>query len=153
VFLDAGLFIGAIATPDSRHAEAFPRVEDARLGLRIACTTTGILSEVYAALTWHKSTLPLTPQQAALAIRALIEPPSGIRVLPDGFSASLKTLELAENHCLTARRVHDTRHAATALVNGIFHVYTYDPGDWTAFENDGLSIAGLPSTLARVRTP
>ncbi|HZS44339.1 MAG TPA: hypothetical protein VFC63_04505 [Blastocatellia bacterium] len=53
VLFDAGMFIGALLLGDPRHAEARPLVEDARNGSILVCTTTGILSEVYVALTWH----------------------------------------------------------------------------------------------------
>jgi predicted nucleic acid-binding protein len=52
ILLDAGLFIAALLNGDSRHAEARPLVEAARTGDLASCTTMGILSEVYAALTW-----------------------------------------------------------------------------------------------------
>ena len=51
---------------------------------------------------------------------------------------------------LTARRVHDARHAATALVAGITSVYTYDIEDRQVFEADGLHIVGPPTTMARM---
>jgi len=51
ILFDAGLFIGALLQDDPRHAEARPLVEAARKGEISVCTTTGILSEVYAALT------------------------------------------------------------------------------------------------------
>jgi predicted nucleic acid-binding protein len=38
VFLDAGIFIGALLSGDSRHAEARPIVEAARRGEILACT-------------------------------------------------------------------------------------------------------------------
>jgi predicted nucleic acid-binding protein len=55
--LDAGVFIGALLQGDPRHQEARSLVEQARRGMISACTTPGILSEVYGALTWEK-TLP-----------------------------------------------------------------------------------------------
>ncbi len=52
-FLDAGIFIGAILLGDPRHSEAYPLVEAARRGdFR---SSVGVLSEVYAALTWTGS--------------------------------------------------------------------------------------------------
>jgi predicted nucleic acid-binding protein len=115
---DAGMFIGALLTGDSRHAEARRLVEAARRGELSAATTTGILSEVYAALTWQQAQPPHSPEQAAQAVRLLVEPPSMIRVLQDGTEEALRMLELAESHQLRARRVHDARHAAAALVAG-----------------------------------
>jgi predicted nucleic acid-binding protein len=144
------MFVGALLLGDSRHPEARPLVEAARRGEMPACTTTGILSEVYAALTWAQAQPPHTPQEAALAIRLLVEPPSAIRVLLEDFSVAMRTLALAETHNLTARRVHDARHAATALHGGVFSVYTYDAGDWQVFRPDGLLITGPPSTLTRL---
>ena len=73
-----------------------------------------------------------------------------IRILPDGQEVTIRMLELAASRQLRARRVHDARHAATAIVAGITLVYTYDPGDWEAFEGDGLSITGPATTLARL---
>ena len=52
ILFDAGMFIGALLGGDTRHAEARPFVECARKGTLDVCTTSGILSEVYAALTW-----------------------------------------------------------------------------------------------------
>ena len=144
---DAGMFIAALLTGDPRHAEARPLVEAARRGMLSACTTTGILSEVYAALTWQHAQPPHSPEQAAQAVRLLVEPPSTIRVLPDGAEQALRMLELAESHQLRARRVHDARHAAAALVVGITSVFTYDADDWAAFETDGLHIGGPPSVV------
>jgi predicted nucleic acid-binding protein len=150
VLFDAGIFIGALLSGDSRHAEARPLVEAARRGDVLACTTTGILSEVYAALTWQQAQPPQDPEQAAEAARLLVEPPSMIRVLPDSREAALRMLELAAKYRLRARRVHDARHAAAAMVAGVASVFTYDAEDWESFEGDGLSIAGPPTTLARL---
>lgn len=149
-FFDAGMFIGALDVPDARHSEAFPLVEDARMGRIAASTTTGILSEVYGQLTWSKAIHPLTPQQTVFAIRALVEPPSMIQILPDNLGVALKTMELASAHNLTARRIHDARHAAAALTAGLTRVYTYDADDWKLFAGDGLTIVGPPSTLLRL---
>jgi predicted nucleic acid-binding protein len=55
VLFDAGMFIGALLLGDSRHREARPLVEAARRGELLTRTTTGILSEVYAALTWQQA--------------------------------------------------------------------------------------------------
>lgn len=145
---DAGVFIGALLTGDSRHAEARPLVEAARRGDLLACTTTGILSEVYAALTWQQAQPPQDPEQAAEAVRLLVEPPSMIEVLPNSREAALRMLELAAKHQLRARRVHDARHAAAAIVAGITSVFTYDVDDWKSFEGDGLNIIGPTTTLA-----
>lgn len=147
---DSGLFIGALDVSDSRHAEALPLVEDARSGRLLVCTTTSILSEVYAALTWQGAQHPLTPPQAALAVQTLVRPPSRIRILPDNLSAALKSLEMAGTHNLTARRIHDARHAAAALAAGVTAVYTYDVDDWKAFSGDGLAIVGPDSALRRL---
>src|SRR5206468_12390550 len=111
---------------------------------------TGILSEVYAALTWQHAQPPHSPEQAAQAVRLLVEPPSTIRVLPVAAEQALRMLELAESHQLRARRVHDARHAAAALVAGITSVFTYDAEDWEPFEGDGLSVTGPATTLARL---
>jgi len=71
VLMDAGMFIGALLIGDSRHAEARPLVEEARRGTLLACTTTGILSAVYGALTWEKVVPRHDPVQAAEAVRLL----------------------------------------------------------------------------------
>jgi predicted nucleic acid-binding protein len=150
VLFDAGVFIGALLSGDPRHAEARPLVEAARRGDMSACTTTGILSEVYAALTWQQAQPPHGPEQAAEAVKLLVEPPSMIQVLPDSGEAALRMLELAAKHQLRARRVHDARHAAAAMVAGITSVFTYDAEDWEPFEGDGLKIVGPSTTLARL---
>jgi hypothetical protein len=81
-------------------------------------------------------------------VRELVEPPSAIEVLQDGFEVSLLHLRLAELHHLTARRIHDVRHAATTLHNKVRHVHAYDPADWHDFVADGIVIVGPPFTLA-----
>ena len=148
--LDAGVFIGALLKGDPRHGEARPLVESARRGELRACTTVSILSEVYGALTWEKAEPQQNPGEAAQAVRLLVAPPSAIVVLSESLEAARKTLELAAKHRLTARRIHDARHAATALVAGVFSVYTYDVDDWQAFASDGLRLVGPPSTTARL---
>jgi predicted nucleic acid-binding protein len=150
VLFDAGIFIGALLTGDSRHAEARPLVEAARRGDMLACTTTGVLSEVYAALTWQQTQPPHDPDQAAEAVRRLVEPPSMIQILADGQDVVIRMLELAASHQLRARRVHDARHAAAAIVAGITSVFTYDVNDWESFESEGLTITGPATTLARL---
>ncbi len=65
VFLDAGLFIGALLRDDPRHAEARGIVEAARHGELAACTSVGVLAEVYAALTWVGAQPPHPPEVAA----------------------------------------------------------------------------------------
>ncbi len=147
VFLDAGIFIGALLSGDPRHSEARPIIEAARRGEISACTSVGVLAEVYAALTWVGAQPPQTPQIAANAVRLLVANPSAIQVLDTTLDAGLKMLELAAIHNLTARRVHDARHAATALVVGISKVYTYDIEDWKAFQTNGITISGPPSVL------
>src|SRR5438270_9465454 len=119
VLFDAGVFIGALLTGDSQHTEARPLVEAARRGDILACTTTGILSEVYAALTWQQAQPPHDPEQAAEAVRLLAEPPSMIRILPDSQEVTIRMLELAAAHQLRARRVHDARHAAAAIIGSV----------------------------------
>ena len=148
--LDAGVFIGALLKGDSRHQEARSLVERARRGELAACTTPGILSEVYGALTWEKAQPRHPPIQAASAVRLLVEPPSAIDVLEENLEVILRALELSANHNLTARRVHDARHAA-ALAIGIQEVYTYDVDDWRLFEADGLKVVGPESVLARTK--
>lgn len=150
VLFDAGMFIGALLLGDPRHEEARSLVDAARRGDTSACTTPGILSEVYAALTWLHAEPPHTPQEAADAVNALIEPPSMIRVLETNQLVALQAMKLASAHQLRARRVHDARHAAAAIAAGISKVFTYDAGDWKLFQVDGLSIEGPASTLSRL---
>jgi predicted nucleic acid-binding protein len=57
-------------------------------------------------------------------------------------------LKMAEKYALTARRVHDARHAATAITNNVISIYTYDVADWKIFEHEGLTITSPPSVLA-----
>ncbi|WP_254564029.1 hypothetical protein [Oscillatoria sp. HE19RPO] len=64
----------------------------------------------------------------------MVEKPSQILVLETNFQASMKMLEIADSQNLTARRIHDARHAATALVAEVYKVYTYDPQDWRLFQ-------------------
>jgi predicted nucleic acid-binding protein len=146
VFLDAGLFIGALLRDDPRHAEARGIVEAARHGKLAACTSVGVLAEVYAALTWVGAQPPHPPEVAASAVRLLAAAPSRL-LLETGLAAGLRMLDLAERYRLTARRIHDARHAATALLAGVRRVYTYDPDDWRVFAPDGIVIAGPPSVL------
>ncbi len=76
-----------------------------------------------------------------------IEPPSAIALLQSRFDAAISMLQLAEDHSLAARRIHDARHAAIAVNAGISRVYTYDAGDWSRFESAGLRIVGPSSVL------
>lgn len=149
-FLDAGIFIGGLMRSDARFAEANPIVEAALNGDFLSCTTVGVLSEVYAGLTWINANPPLSPEETLIAIEQLILPPSPIRVLADGLEAALLHVRIASRLHLTARRIRDARHAATALQNGVTRVFTYDPDDWTDFQPDGIVIVGPPSTLARL---
>ncbi len=150
IFIDAGVFIGALLRNDTRNAEAYPLVEAARRGDMDACTSVGVISEVYGALTWSGSSSPLTPIDAAVAVALLIEPPSRIQIIGDNVDAALLCLQLATRHTLTARRIHDARHAATALSHKVEHVFTYDPEDWRVFTSDGIIIDGPATTLARL---
>jgi len=151
ILFDAGMFIGALLGGDPRHVEARPLVEAARRGEMSSCTTASILSEVYGALTWEKAQPRHAPEEAAEAVRLLVEVPSAIQVLDTGLNVALLALELASAHNLTARRIHDARHAAAALLAGVRFVYTYDIEDWKVFEADGLQISGPPSTLTQLK--
>jgi predicted nucleic acid-binding protein len=153
VFPDAGVFIGALLSGDSRHAEARGIVEAARAGRLNACTSVGVLAEVYAALTWTGALPPQTPGDAARAVRALTIPGSRLLVLETGHAAGIEMLEIAERHRLTARRIHDARHAATALVHGVTRVLTDDLDDWKLFAPEGIVIAGPPSVFERQVPP
>jgi predicted nucleic acid-binding protein len=153
VFFDAGVLIGALLSGDARHEEARRLVERARCGEIAACTTASVLSEVYGALTWEGARPSHDPTEAAEAVRLLVEAPSAIRILDVGYEAALLALHLSAAHGLRARRVHDARHAAAALVAGVHLTYTYDLEDWRVFEADGLRIAGPESTLARLSAP
>ena len=147
--IGAGVFIGALLAGDPRHEEARPLVEQARRGDFPACTTAGILSEVYGALTWEGAQPRHDPGEAAQAVQLLVQPPSAITVLSEALDTALRALALAAQHGLTARRVHDARHAAAALGAGVQAVFTYDLQDWTVFGADGISVIGPPTTLAR----
>lgn len=138
VLLDAGLFIGALMQGDPRHVEAREIVEQARRGQRIAYTTTSILCEVYAALTWEGAQPPQSPQVAAEAVRLLVDAPSSIRILHENEAVLARALAIAERHGLRARRIHDARHAAAAIIAGVKHVLTYDMDDWRHFEPEGV---------------
>lgn len=140
ILLDAGLFIGALLKGDSRHVEAREIVEAARSGIIKAATTTGILCEVYAALTWHLATPPQLPSDASSAVQTIVEAPSQIRLLPDSRDAFVSTMRIAAKLNLTARRIHDARHAATAIQTGIEYVCTYDETDWSRFEPEGIAV-------------
>ena len=148
VLFDAGVLIGALLRGDPRHAEARPLVEAARRGELRACVSPGILSEVYAALTWVQAQPPHSPEDAANAVRALIQPPSAIRVLPENRASLMMALDLAVAHGLTARRTHDARHAAAALNAGVTRVRTYDVSDWQVFAAEGMQVLALPESLA-----
>jgi predicted nucleic acid-binding protein len=150
VLIDAGVFIGALLKGDPRHGEAHPLIERARRGEFAACTTAGVLSEVYGALTWEKAEPRHAPTEAARVVRLLVEPPSAIAVLSESLDVALRTLALAAKHRLMARRVHDARHAAAALAEGITSVYTYDVDNWKVFESDGLRIVGPLTTVTRL---
>jgi len=150
VLLDAGVFIGALLAGDPRHAEARPLVEQAQQGILLACTTAGILSEVYGALTWEKAEPRQASATAAEAVRLLVELSSAVIVLRENLEVGLCTLAMAATHQLTGRRIHDARHAAAALVAGITAVYTYDVDDRRVFADDGLRIVGPPSTMSQL---
>ena len=132
---------------DPRNPEAYAIVEAARHGDINACTSVSVLCEVYGALTWSQAVLPQSPSTAAAAVALLIESPSAIEVIGDGKDVALRSLLLADKHQLKARRIHDARHAATALQHGITLVYTYDTNDWKDFLPDGLVITWPPSSL------
>jgi len=152
IFFDAGLFIAGLLSGDQRHAEARPLVEQARRGELLACTTPGVLSEVYGALTWEGAHPPQTPVIAARAVQLLVAPPSAIRVLTEDQATITRALNLASRYSLTARRVHDARHAAAALIADAKEIFTYDLNEWKIFTPEGLRIAGPPSTINRLKS-
>ena len=137
---DAGLFIGALLRGDPRHSEAHALVEAGRRGDFPVCTTVGILSEVYAALTWVGTVPPHDPEVAATAVRMLIAPPSAIRVLSSSMASAETMLQLASQHQLTACRIHDARHAAIAMTSAVTRVYTYDVDDRQVFTANGMRV-------------
>lgn len=150
-FFDAGMFIGALLRQDPRHGEARPIMKAAYHGALRACTSTGVLSEVYVHLTNERAVPRHSPAEAADAITKLVQAPSRIEVVADwGLSTTLRMLSLAKGNGLTSRDVHDARHAATALEAGAASVFTYNLNDWKRFEADGLLIAGPPSIMQKL---
>jgi predicted nucleic acid-binding protein len=147
ILLDAGLFIGALLKNDPRHREALTVVDAARCGRFPGVTTIGILSEVYAALTWEGAKPQHEPAIAAQAILVIMTKPSRIRILGESYGVLPRMLELARDMKLHARRIHDARHAATALAHGVNRVVTYDQGDWDRFARHGMTVI-IPRKLA-----
>lgn len=150
VFIDAGLFIGALLMDDPRHAEAREIVEMARHGQLHAATTAGILCEVYAALTWERAQPQHSPDVAASTVMSIVQAPSQIKILPETSEILPKMMELARKHKLKARGIHDARHASTALVHNIQSVITYDTKDWKRFNSDGIHAIEPRSILAKM---
>lgn len=150
-FLDAGVFIGALMRGDPRYSEARLLIDAARSGALAACTSPSVLCEVYAALTWRGASPPQAPADAAAAVARLVEAPSEIVVLPEGPEAAMLAMRLAAAHDLTARRIHDARHAATALAAGVTRVVTYDTGDWHVFGTDGMAVVHPGAAWDQVR--
>jgi len=148
VFLDAGLFIGAFLEGDSRHEESRPIVEAVRAGQLPGCTSAGVLSEVYAGLTWQQACPRHEPEEAAHAVWLLVEAPSDLVVVDCGCEAVQAMLDLAVAHGLRARDIHDARHAAVAQTAGVSKVFTYDVKHWQRFIPDGLAVVGPPSALS-----
>ncbi len=148
VFLDAGVFIGAFLRGDPRYEESRPIVESVRNGRLPGCTSAGVLSEVYAGLTWHNACPRHEPEEAAHAVWLLVEPPSDLVVVDCGCDAVERMLDLAITHGLRARDIHDARHAAVALTAGVSNVLTYDVSHWQRFISNGLAVVGPPSVLS-----
>jgi predicted nucleic acid-binding protein len=147
-FLDAGVLIGALSRGDPRHPEAFSIVESVRRGGIRACTSSGILSEVYAALTWQGACPCHEPGEAAKAVWSLMAPPSELVIADCGLDATRVMLDMAVAHGLRTRDIHDARHAAVALTAGVSKVLTYDVKHWERFSSDGFEVVGPPSVLS-----
>jgi predicted nucleic acid-binding protein len=148
VFIDAGLFIGALLMDDPRHAEAREIVEMSRHGKLHASTTAGMLCDVYAALTWEHAQPQHSPEVAVSTVMAIVQSPSQIQILPETPEILPKMMELARKHKLKARGIHDARHASTALIHNIRKVITYDTKDWKRFNSDGIHAIEPRSILA-----
>jgi predicted nucleic acid-binding protein len=95
-------------------------------------------------LNHHK---PQPPEKVAEAIRTLVEEPSTIKVLQTDLGVLWPMLDLAVENQLTARRIHDARHAATAIAANVREIFTYDVTDWLAFSSANIKISGPPSIL------
>jgi hypothetical protein len=102
---DAGVLIGALLSQDLRHAEALPLVEAARRGDWAACTSTGILAEVYVHLTNERARPPHTPAEAQAALLRLIEPPRLCASWPRMVSRRLCTCSRWQKRTDSARRM------------------------------------------------
>lgn len=107
----------------------------------------GVLAELYAALTWVGALPPQSPETASKVVKSIVAFPSRLKVLETDYEAGILMLDMAGRYKLTARRVHDARHAATALVAGVRRVYTYDVDDWRVFSPDGIIVSGPESIL------
>jgi hypothetical protein len=70
----------------------------ARRGEMAACTSAGILSEVYGALTWEGAQPSHDPAEADEAVRLLVIAPSAIRILDEGYETALIALRLVVAH-------------------------------------------------------
>lgn len=72
---------------------------------------------------------------------------SGETVLFDAGLFIAALLSGDPRHAESYRRVHDARHAATALVAGVARVYTYAVTDWRVFASNGIQVIGPESVL------
>ena len=148
--IDADVLWRAFDSDAPQHSEALSLLERVRDAQEPIAVTEGILGEIYAQLTHPKRSRAADPQQVTAEIEKLLNWPNLLVLQPDEGATRL-AFALAAREELRGQEIHDARHAAAAISVGLTRVYTYNVADWLRYFDDGLTIAGPPSSVEKAR--
>ena len=130
--LDANILVYAFDTDAPQHVASRRLLDAGRTGATTLYVTSQILCEFYSIVTNPRRVAK--PRRAAEAIAAIGGLLSFLHVLPIPARAVEGWLDLLRRRPVTGGEVFDLQLAATMLANGVHRIYTFNTGDFEAFE-------------------
>ena len=135
--VDANILVYALDADAPHHIASRSLLDAGRIGATTLFVTSQVLCEFYSIVTSPRRVAK--PRSAADAIAAIGGLLSFLHVLPIPARAVEGWLDLLRRRPVTGGQVFDLQLAASMLANGVNRIYTYNTGDFQAFNELAVS--------------